>query len=85
MSKLGGLGDYVVINVSSPNTPGLRALQGRKALEELVVQVKVRRVVTSGMLLEPSPECETRCKPEARAQRLLFRSPGHARPHALGS
>ncbi|MCF8507019.1 MAG: quinone-dependent dihydroorotate dehydrogenase [Caulobacter sp.] len=28
--------DYLVINVSSPNTPGLRALQGRAQLEALV-------------------------------------------------
>ncbi len=28
--------DYLVINVSSPNTPGLRALQGRDALAALV-------------------------------------------------
>jgi dihydroorotate dehydrogenase len=28
--------DYLVINVSSPNTPGLRALQGREPLEQLV-------------------------------------------------
>jgi len=33
---LGPLSDYLVINVSSPNTPGLRALQGRAPLEELV-------------------------------------------------
>ena len=33
---LGPLADYLVINVSSPNTPGLRALQGRGPLEELV-------------------------------------------------
>ncbi len=30
------LADYLVINVSSPNTPGLRALQGRKELETLL-------------------------------------------------
>lgn len=35
--------DYLVINVSSPNTPGLRALQDRKALEALVVRVKKAR------------------------------------------
>lgn len=35
-ARLGPLADYVVINVSSPNTPGLRALQGRVQLEELV-------------------------------------------------
>lgn len=33
---LGPLSDYLVINVSSPNTPGLRALQSRAALEDLV-------------------------------------------------
>lgn len=33
---LGPLSDYLVINVSSPNTPGLRALQGREPLEELI-------------------------------------------------
>ncbi|KAJ9508510.1 hypothetical protein QJQ45_012051 [Haematococcus lacustris] len=43
LNKLGELGDYCVINISSPNTPGLRALQSRKALEELVTQVKGTR------------------------------------------
>jgi len=33
---LGPLADYLVINVSSPNTPGLRALQGKEPLAELV-------------------------------------------------
>jgi len=28
--------DYMVINVSSPNTPGLRALQGKEPLRELI-------------------------------------------------
>ncbi|HXP97122.1 MAG TPA: quinone-dependent dihydroorotate dehydrogenase [Telmatospirillum sp.] len=37
---LGGLADYLVINVSSPNTPGLRALQSRDALEDLVGRVR---------------------------------------------
>ena len=30
------LADYLVINVSSPNTPGLRDLQGRQAMERLI-------------------------------------------------
>jgi hypothetical protein len=41
--KLGKYADFVVINVSSPNTPGLRALQGRAALRELVLFVKTAR------------------------------------------
>ncbi|WP_119167566.1 quinone-dependent dihydroorotate dehydrogenase [Algihabitans albus] len=32
--------DYLVINVSSPNTPGLRALQGRAELEGLIAAVR---------------------------------------------
>lgn len=35
-AALAGVADYLVINVSSPNTPGLRALQGRDQLESLV-------------------------------------------------
>jgi dihydroorotate dehydrogenase len=31
--------DYVAVNVSSPNTPGLRSLQDRAALHELVVEL----------------------------------------------
>lgn len=34
--RLGPLADYVVINVSSPNTPGLRALQGKEPLSALI-------------------------------------------------
>lgn len=30
------LADFLVVNVSSPNTPGLRALQGKKALTDLL-------------------------------------------------
>ncbi|MGV8928616.1 MAG: quinone-dependent dihydroorotate dehydrogenase [Brevundimonas sp.] len=34
--RLKGLADYVTVNVSSPNTPGLRDLQGRAALDDLL-------------------------------------------------
>jgi dihydroorotate dehydrogenase len=37
--RLGPLADYLVVNVSSPNTPGLRALQDRQALGDLVAAV----------------------------------------------
>ncbi len=39
-TRLAPLSDYLVINVSSPNTPGLRALQGRAALAELIAAVR---------------------------------------------
>jgi len=38
--KLAPYADYLVINVSSPNTPGLRALQGRQELERIVALVR---------------------------------------------
>ena len=33
------LADYLVVNISSPNTPGLRALQARAQIEELLARV----------------------------------------------
>ena len=41
VKKFGEIADYLVINVSSPNTPGLRAMQGRQQLQELVDKVSV--------------------------------------------
>ncbi|MEE8444013.1 MAG: quinone-dependent dihydroorotate dehydrogenase [Alphaproteobacteria bacterium] len=46
--RLGPLADYVVVNVSSPNTPGLRALQNRETLAGLVDAV-------AGALAQASP------------------------------
>jgi dihydroorotate dehydrogenase len=36
LARLWGLASYFTINISSPNTPGLRALQTRAALEDLL-------------------------------------------------
>lgn len=36
LHKLVDYGDYIVVNVSSPNTPGLRELQGKAALTNLL-------------------------------------------------
>ncbi len=43
VAALAPLADYLVINVSSPNTAGLRALQGRAALETLLAAVRGAR------------------------------------------
>ena len=37
------LSDYLAVNISSPNTPDLRKLQSRQALEELLAPLAVRR------------------------------------------
>jgi len=39
IDRLYGLCDYFTVNISSPNTPGLRALQSKAALEDLIGQV----------------------------------------------
>ena len=36
LTRLWGLADYFAVNISSPNTPGLRDLQGGEALQDLL-------------------------------------------------
>ncbi len=43
IEELYGLSTYFTVNISSPNTPGLRALQSREALTELVERVVAAR------------------------------------------
>jgi dihydroorotate dehydrogenase len=50
MKQFAGLGDYLAINVSSPNTVGLRRLQGREALERLLAALIKER---NELLLSP--------------------------------
>lgn len=49
--RVAAFGDYVVVNVSSPNTPGLRDLQERRSLESLLV----RLVGANRVLAHPKP------------------------------
>lgn len=66
--------DYLVLNVSSPNTPGLRDLQGADALEQLVRAIqKENQVRCKPILVKIAPDlvlsdleriiatCETNC------------------------
>ena len=39
IKRLNGLANYFTVNISSPNTPGLRALQSRHALKDLLDKV----------------------------------------------
>lgn len=43
IARFAGVADYFTVNVSSPNTPGLRNLQSREALGELLSQVLAER------------------------------------------
>jgi dihydroorotate dehydrogenase len=49
MRTFSGLADYLAINISSPNTAGLRRLQGRDMLEDLLGAIaKERRTTARG-------------------------------------
>ena len=43
IEKLGPLAHYVTVNISSPNTPGLRDLQNRGQIEKLVQSIKDKK------------------------------------------
>lgn len=61
VTRLGPWADYLVVNVSSPNTPGLRALQSRAELTDLLARVRTARAGLAGghrppILLKIAPD-----------------------------
>jgi dihydroorotate dehydrogenase len=64
LERLWGLADYFSINISSPNTPGLRALQTRAALDELLARIgEARQALRAGgrdypVFLKVAPDLE---------------------------
>jgi len=59
VQKLGPYADYIVVNVSSPNTPGLRSLQGREQLADIVTKVQKARDLLPGrppLLIKIAPD-----------------------------
>lgn len=57
--KFSDVADYFVVNVSSPNTPGLRNLQGKRELEELLQKVNETRATMEKkppLLLKIAPD-----------------------------
>ncbi|KAK1890701.1 Dihydroorotate dehydrogenase (quinone) mitochondrial [Dissostichus eleginoides] len=62
---LGPLADYLVVNVSSPNTPGLRDLQGKEELHQLLQTVLKQRDALQG---EHKPPVLVKIAPDLTAQ-----------------
>ena len=61
LKRLWGLADYFTVNISSPNTPGLRALQTRAALEDLLGRLAEARRALAGnypVFLKVAPDLE---------------------------
>jgi dihydroorotate dehydrogenase len=63
------LADYLAINVSSPNTVGLRSLQGRDALEALLTQLHLQRNIEQEKLKKRIPVL-VKLAPDLTAQEL---------------
>jgi dihydroorotate dehydrogenase len=56
--RLYQFGDYFVLNVSSPNTPGLRTLQSRAALDELIGAIQRHNPAKRPLLVKIAPDLE---------------------------
>jgi dihydroorotate dehydrogenase len=56
MRVLGPHGDYFAVNISSPNTPGLRSLQDRAALNELLAGVQEENDERRPLLVKIAPD-----------------------------
>lgn len=50
--------DYLTVNISSPNTPGLRALQDKAALDDLLAAVMAARSGDTPIFLKVAPDLE---------------------------
>jgi dihydroorotate dehydrogenase len=77
-AALHGLGAYFVVNVSSPNTPGLRALQGRAELEAILA--RVRKVLDAPV--EAFPQRQARGLTIAKGQWMPVENAPPAAPPA---
>ena len=82
------LADYLTVNISSPNTPGLRALQGREALDELLGAVmESRGNKRPPIFLKVAPDVEpadiddiARCVTDHRVDALIVSNTTISRP-----
>jgi dihydroorotate dehydrogenase len=75
IDRLAGLADYLAINVSSPNTPGLREWQERANLDSLLgsaIEARAKTAASTPLLLKISPDLD-RSHIEAIAEVALRR------------
>ena len=71
-TRLAPLADYVTINISSPNTPGLRGLQNKEELNRLVGTVlEARGSAKKPVLVKIAPDLDETALDEIAAVALL--------------
>lgn len=68
--------DFCTVNVSSPNTPGLRALQDKAALEDLLTQVLAARPADTPVFLKVAPDLTDEDKADIAAVALSVKLQG---------
>jgi dihydroorotate dehydrogenase len=78
---LGPLADYLVVNISSPNTPGLRDLQQKDALTDLLGSLMEERTRACGnaappLLVKLAPDLDERQQGEIAAALLNAKADG---------
>jgi dihydroorotate dehydrogenase len=84
--------DYIVINVSSPNTPGLRDLQGEEALAAILAAIEAAVPVRPNLLVKIAPdlgdaglEALVECAVRHRVDGLIVSNTTISRPDSLRS
>ena len=98
LSSLWGLADYFTINISSPNTPGLRDLQASDAMDDLLGRIQEARAKLTGdepsvpIFLKVAPDLDMnqveRITEQARAygmNAIIVSNTTIARPDSLKS
>lgn len=95
VTRLEGLADFYTVNISSPNTPGLRALQDKAALAELLSRVIAARdalTIKAPVFLKVAPDLADADKAdiasaviEQKVDALIVSNTTIARPHWLKS
>lgn len=64
------LGDWLTINISSPNTPGLRALQDEGALDDLLAAVSAARGGGAGSCENAGPPVFLKVAPDLSGEQI---------------
>jgi dihydroorotate dehydrogenase len=76
-TQLAPLADYVTVNISSPNTPGLRGLQNKEELTRLIDAVLTARGETSKpVLVKIAPDLDEEALDQIAAVALMKRIDG---------
>jgi dihydroorotate dehydrogenase len=87
VAEMAPVADYLTVNISSPNTPGLRALQDEGALAGLLAAVGEARRGATPIFLKVAPDLETqemdgivRAAIDARVEALIVANTTVSRP-----